>query len=381
MDFEWTDGERETRSRVAAALAEIGPDRIEQIETAGLEELERLVRDMQSVLARAGLLGLALAPEERADQLRLMAGQLEVARASGSLFLSVETTARLLGGLLASAGERALREELLPRLVRGELVGAVAISEPPETEDGCPAGLVARPDGGEWLLSGAKSFATNAPIADLLALSARDPEGRLVVAFVDAGHPGLEVGPRLATLGHRGLAVAALELDRVRLPAARVAGPFDGPGPLERLEVVEGLVLAVASVGLMERCLEAARAHAKAHRRGGRPVGHRQEVAFKLAEMLTLTQTAELLAYRAGWLHGAGDPEARAVVRCARVFTAESAERVASMAMQILAGQGYLFGNAVERSYREARYAPIVGPTSELTRMAIAEDVLARYRG
>ena len=96
--------------------------------------------------------------------------------------------------------------------------------------------------------------------------------------------------------------------------------------------------------------------------------------------MLTLTQTAELLAYRAGWLHGLGDREAATVIRCAQVFSAESAEKVASMAMQVLAGQGYLSGNVVERSYREAAYAGLAGATSGLCRMAIADDVLERYR-
>jgi alkylation response protein AidB-like acyl-CoA dehydrogenase len=96
--------------------------------------------------------------------------------------------------------------------------------------------------------------------------------------------------------------------------------------------------------------------------------------------MLTLQQTAQLLTYRAGWMYSNADPETTTLVHCAKVFSAEASERVSNLAMQIMAGQGYVWGNIVERAYRESKYAALAGTTSELARMAIAEDLLARYR-
>ncbi len=93
-----------------------------------------------------------------------------------------------------------------------------------------------------------------------------------------------------------------------------------------------------------------------------------------------MSQTAQLLAYRAGWLYAVGDTEARTVLHCAKVFTSESAEQVAAMGMQIMAGRGYISGNTIERAYRDAKFAGIAGSTCEVARMAIADDLLRRYR-
>jgi alkylation response protein AidB-like acyl-CoA dehydrogenase len=99
-------------------------------------------------------------------------------------------------------------------------------------------------------------------------------------------------------------------------------------------------------------------------------------VSFKLAEMLTLLQTAQLLAYRAAWMEETGDREAAVLAHCAKVFCTESAEKVASYALQIMGGQGYISGNPAEEGYREAKYLQIAGTSSEISRMKIADKVL-----
>jgi alkylation response protein AidB-like acyl-CoA dehydrogenase len=143
---------------------------------------------------------------------------------------------------------------------------------------------------------------------------------------------------------------------------------------------MQDLILTVASVGLMHRVMAFTKAHADSHTRGGRPVFRFQEIRFKIAEMLTLYQTAQLLTYRAAWLYSVADREAATVLHCAKVFSSETAEQVASMAMQILAGRGYISGNPVERAWRDANLAGIAGTTCEIARMSIADDLLGRYR-
>ena len=128
----------------------------------------------------------------------------------------------------------------------------------------------------------------------------------------------------------------------------------------------------------MRRALDGAKAHAGEHRRGGKPIVARQEVAFTLAEMLALTQAADLLVRRAAWMIGSGQAEADVVVRCAKVFCAETAERVTGAAMRVLAGSGCVEGNEVERAWRAAKTLAALGTTAEVSRMAIADELLAR---
>ncbi len=126
----------------------------------------------------------------------------------------------------------------------------------------------------------------------------------------------------------------------------------------------------------MKRSLDAALTFARGHASGNKPIIAYQEVGFKLAEMVTLFQTSQLLAYRAAWMAEAGDREAAVLAHCAKVFCTESAEEVASHALQILGGQGYIRGNPAEGGYRDAKYLQIAGTSSEISRMKIADNVL-----
>jgi len=116
--------------------------------------------------------------------------------------------------------------------------------------------------------------------------------------------------------------------------------------------------------------------YAKNHKSGNKPIIAYQEVGFKLAEMLTLLQTAQLLAYRAAWMAETVNRETSSLAHCAKVFCAESAEEVASQALQILGGHGYIGRNPVEEGYRNAKYLQIAGTSTEISRMKIADGVL-----
>ena len=131
------------------------------------------------------------------------------------------------------------------------MIGAVAVSEAEDAEDLSGFRTTAYQDGQEFILSGRKSFVTNGPIADCLAVVGNIGE-QPAVFLVENGLAGLIMGPRLQTLGYNGLAVAFIELDNVRIPRSRVLGPFDDQTPLDFLRGVEDMVLAVGSIGLMQ---------------------------------------------------------------------------------------------------------------------------------
>jgi alkylation response protein AidB-like acyl-CoA dehydrogenase len=332
-----------------------------------------------TLLAEAGYLIPGVGPQSRKDIVGLMAIQEELAQISGSLFLSVEVTARMFAGVVRGFGDPSKTGEMTERVQRGQAIGAVAVSEPAKPGFTGSIYTRARADKDCYVVSGEKDFVTNGPIADYLAVFGRI-EDKLAVFLVQPGDQGLCMSPRLKTLGYNGLAVCSLKLDEVVLSSERVLGPFDEDAALDFVRHTENLILCVASLGLMQRSIFSAKAHAARQEREGKSVIAHQEVRFKLAEMLTLLQSSQLLTYRAGWLYGNSDREAATLVHCAKVFTAEAAERVSGLAMQIMAGQGYLWGNPVERCYREAKYAALAGTTSERARMSIADDLLARYQ-
>lgn len=379
MNFDWNAQDLEFRKRVAAVFDDVSLPTPEDLEHAEVPHLKSITHEYLRKLSHAGYLGRAIGPAARSEALQLMAGQEEVARRSGSLFLATEASGRMFGGLLEGFGRGETIAGLLDGTLRGELIGAVAVTERPQP--GASAGFrtLSYQDGDFFVVNGEKGFVTNGPIADCIAVFGEVME-QPAAFLIEPETPGLTIGPRLRTLGYDGITVSTLKLNGVHVPRERVLGPFSDGSPLEFLRKVEDLTLTMASVGLMHRCVFEATRHSREHQRNGKPIFERQEVRFKLAEMLTFLQTSQLLAFRAGWMLSAGDSEAPTLVHCAKVFTAEAAEKVASMAMQILAGSGYVMDNPVERAYRESKYAALAGTTSELARMSIAEDLFKMHR-
>jgi alkylation response protein AidB-like acyl-CoA dehydrogenase len=350
MDFEIAEVERE-RARRAAALA-AGPEGSAAVAGAGLEARRRaLVAAQRSLAEAAGSVAAGLA----------------LARESVALFLAVEATRHLRDLLSALGGDLPPGE--LAALARGERVGSVALADA-----GAPAGLA--PSGAGWRLSGRKSFATNAPAADWIAVFA-EADGREALCLLSPGDAGVRIGEPMELMGLEGLLVSAVAVEKAWLPPERVLGPFGDRAASARYGRAADLSLAVAAAGLMRGVLGAANRSAHERQRDGRPLFARQEVAFKLAEVLALTEAAELLCHRADWLVRSADPEAGTVVRCAKVFCAESAERAASAALQVMGGEGYRKGSAAERGYRDAKGLALAGTTVELARMAIADALLS----
>ena len=329
-------------------------------------------------LADIGYLSVAVGPQACSETMKLLAGRTELARRDGSLFLAVETSGRVFGGLIHGFEPSDRVKDLGTALRRGDLIGAVAVSEPAEPGVASNLRTAAVEEDSDYIVNGRKSFVTNGPIADFIAVVGLVGD-RPAVFLVEQRQEGVVLGPRLETLGYNGLAVCTLELRSVRVSRDLVLGPFEDPAFLDFIHLEEDLALALASVGLMERVIAESKRYANTHERGGKPIFAHQEIRFKLAEMLTLCQTAQLLVYRASWLRTVSDPEATTLVCCAKVFAAEASESVANMGMQIMAGRGYLSGNVVEQAYRDAKYAALAGTTSEIARMSVADDLLSRY--
>ena len=372
MDFDWTRKEKLLRKQVKGLFGSEEREAASAMESAGVGELREITLRFQRELGELGYWDLVLGPGDDGLPLGLLAADGELARPSTSLFLALQAT-RLYAALASRNPDAEFGAQVLEPLRRGELVGAVALSEVDE------APVVGKPgDDGSYVLHGKKPYVSNGPIADWLAVSAR-ADGQAVLCFVRSDQEGLTRTERISTLGLKGLAVCGLELRGVRVPRTHALPPPEGEAALASLCRSHDLVLCFACVGLMQRSLEVSKAHARKHRRGGKPIIARQEIRFKMAEMLTLTRAADLLVRRAGWMGATRAPGADILVRCAKVFCSEKAEQVSSAAMQILAAQGFVSGNTIERAYRDVKGAAISGTTCEVARIAIADELLARY--
>ncbi len=341
--------------------------------------LEANLRDLLERLARTPYLALGLDGGAAGAALRAMRAGEVFATHTPSLFLAVETGTRRVAKLLEAFGTEGQRSAWLPRLLEGKRVGAVALSEGAMNMENDEFETEGRREKGRIVVHGIKHFVVNGPVADLFAVAGR-LDGRAAVFLLERDTPGLVAGERVETLGCDGMTCSMLELNGCVVEPDGVIGPMERQRLLDTLLRWEDLALVAASLGLMHAALETARTFANLHMTGGKPLVAYQEVAFKLAEMLAGYQAAQLLAYRAAWTVDVSPRQAGVLVSCAKVFCGETAEQVASSALQVLSGDGYVSGNPAERAYRAARYIQIAGRSSELSRMKIAGDVLGRRR-
>ena len=301
-----------------------------------------------------------------------------LASLSPSLFLSVEMSVRIFGSLIALYGSGEQKEQILPALREGMLIGTVGLTETGMSLENIAMETTGRAMGDFITLSGVKPYVLNGPVADIFAVAGKVEAEQTGFGFflVDRANVGLRIGPELPTVGFEGAVLSSITLDGCPLPQTSLIGPFEGDEVLKRLRTWEDQVLTIAALGLMQRSHKTALKYAREHESGGKPIIAYQEIAFRLAEMFTLLQTSQLLAYRAAWMDETGDREADILARCAKVFCSESAQEVANQAMQILGIQGYCCPNRAEEAYRDARYLQVSGTSSEISRMKIADGMM-----
>ena len=181
-------------------------------------------------------------------------------------------------------------------------------------------------------------------------------------------------------MGFRGSPTAELFLDNCKVSKDAVLGE-EGKGFIQAMQTTEygRIGMSLASLGIASACLELANKYSKERKAFGRPINRFQEISFKLADMLVLTDISRLLIYKAVWAKENSNPESAVLASCAKVFATEAATKVSNMAVQIYGGNGYMKDYAVERLYRDARLGEIGEGTSELLRILIAKDLISRY--
>lgn len=299
-------------------------------------------------------------------------------------FLSATSAAGATVRPIAKFGTAAQVERFVRPALGGEAIGAFAVTEAESGSDPLAVKLAATRDGDGWVLDGEKVWATNGPICDFaLVLAATKPEGGpngLSLFVIPADAPGFERGARVATMGHRGALVGPIRLNRCRVGADALVGPENaGFGMAMHAMQFGRLSACCGAIGLGETAMALSLGHALTRRAAGTKIIKHQEVAFKLSQMKMLTDTGRLITQYAAWCIDTGSAEASAMVSAAKIHTTEAATKIANFAMQIFAGAGYTAGHPIERLYRDAKLGELLFGTTEVHRVMLAQDTIARF--
>ncbi|RME84205.1 MAG: acyl-CoA dehydrogenase, partial [Caldilineae bacterium] len=282
---------------------------------------------------------------------------------------------------LALFGSEVLKERYLKPMARGEMLGALSLTEPGAGSD-LKGGVRTRAekDGGEWVINGSKMWMTNASVAGVMIVLVRtDPAGgshSLSQILVPADTPGVTVAPAERKMGLHGCKTHAVSFDNVRVPLDHLVGE-EGRGLQQTLTVLDGgrIGIGALSVGLAQAALEESVKYARERHTFGVPIAQHQAIQFKIADMATQIQAARLMVYHAAWLRDRGRPYSTAAAQ-AKLFATEMADRVCYEAIQIHGGYGYSAEFPVERLYRDNRLMTIGEGTSEIQRLVIARKIL-----
>ncbi|MCE1237899.1 MAG: acyl-CoA dehydrogenase family protein [Hyphomicrobiales bacterium] len=303
----------------------------------------------------------------------------EIAAGDGacSTILSVHNSVGC--GPIVKFGTEEQKRRFLPKLAAGEWIGGFALTEPHAGSDASDLKTRARRDGDRYILNGSKQFITSGKNADVVIVFAvTDPTAgkKGISAFiVPTSTPGYRVVRVEEKLGQHASDTCQLAFDDMEIPVELRLGA-EGEGYKIALSNLEGgrIGIAAQAVGMARAAFEAARDYARERVTFGRPIVEHQAIAFRLASMATEIEAARQLVLHAADLREAGEP-CLTEACMAKLFASEMAERVASAALQIHGGAGYMADYPVERIWRDVRVCQIYEGTSDIQRLVIARAV------
>jgi butyryl-CoA dehydrogenase len=349
-----------------------------------IDEERQIPNDLIGKMSDMGFLG-SFVPEEYGgaglDVLSYILVVEEVSRVCGSSGVFISAHSSLACDPILRFGTDAQKQEYLPDLATGRKIGCLLLTESDAGSDPSRIATTYRREGDGFIVNGSKLFVTNG--ADLgtgvlFATSDRTLKHRGISAFVvDLRSPGVVVLKNENKMGIRGTSTTAFAFDDLRLPAAGLLGQ-EGQGFKIAMETLNGgrIGIAAQALGIAEGAFDRALAYSKERRQFEGRLCDLQAIQFKLADMYSRIETSRLATYKAAWLKDSGATYALASALC-KVLASETATFVASEAIQIHGGYGYIVDYEVERMYRDARITEIYEGTNEVLRLVISKMLLA----
>ena len=354
---------------------------------AELDRTDQFPMHLWRKMGDMGLLGVTAAEQYGGADMGYLAHMVvmeEISRASASVGLSYGAHSNLCVNQIMRNGTDAQRARYLPKLISGEFIGALAMSEPDAGSDVVSMKLRAAAKGDRYVLNGSKMWITNGPDADVLVVYAKtDPDAgpKGITAFiVEKGMAGFSVAQKLDKLGMRGSHTGELVFKDCEVPSANILGALNGGVRVLMSGLdYERAVLAAGPLGIMAACMDAAVPYIHERKQFGRAIGEFQLIQGKIADMYTTLQACRAYCYAVGKrLDALGPGEHRSVRKDAAgviLYTAEKATWMAGEAIQILGGNGYVNEYPTGRLWRDAKLYEIGAGTSEIRRMLIGREL------
>ncbi len=348
----------------------------------------RFHAELVAELAEMGFLGIPVPEAYGGAGMSTMCYLLtveEIAKVSGSLALTLAAHTSLGTMPIVDFGTEEQKREFVPDLASGKYLGSFALTEPQAGSDSGATKTTATRDGDSYVLSGQKSWITNAGYAGSFVVTARTSAGRgsdgISAFLVRRGVPGFAIGEPEKKLGLHSSDSRPIFFDGCRVPAAQRLGP-EGEGFKFFMKTLDRgrIVIGAMALGLAEGALACSLRYAKERKTFGKEIATHQAIAFKLADMNTQIEAARHLIHQAARLKDAGQPFAREAAM-AKLFASEMAMRVTSDAIQIHGGYGYTREYHVERMFRDAKLCTIGEGTSEIQRLVISRSLVQEGLG
>ncbi len=376
LDFalgEMADAIRDTTRRFAS-------DRIAPL-AARIDEEDWFPTELWPEMGALGLHGITVAEEDGGlglGYLEHVVAQEEVARASASIGLSYGAHSNLCVNQIRRWANPEQKAKYLPKLISGEHVGSLAMSEAGAGSDVVSMKLKAEKVQGGYVLNGTKFWITNAPYADTLVVYAKTGEGsRGITTFlIEKDMPGFSIGQKIPKMGMRGSPTAELVFNDCEVPEENVMGPENGGvGVLMSGLDYERTVLAGIQLGIMQACLDVVLPYVRERKQFGKPIGAFQLIQAKVADMYVALNSARAYVYTVARNCDAGKTT-RFDAAGAILLASESAVKVSLEAIQALGGAGYTKDWPVERFMRDAKLLDIGAGTNEIRRMLIGRELI-----
>ena len=334
-------------------------------------------------LGELGLLGIFI-PEEYGGSgfgyAEYATALMELGKVCGGIGLSVAAHNSLCTGHIFYHGNEEQKRKYLPKLASGEWIGAWGLTEANTGSDAMRMKTTAVKDGDHWVLNGTKNWITHGLSGDVAVVLIRtgdllDSNG--ITAFIiEKGTPGFSAVKIKEKLGVRASETAELIFDNVRIPDSNVIGDV-GAGFKQAMQILDGGRVSIASLscGVARGAYEASVKYAKEREQFGKPIAHFQAIAFKLADMATEVEAAELLTFQAAYLKDNKKPVTKAGAY-AKYYASEVSVRCGNEAVLVMGGYGYTKEYPAEKFLRDAKLMTIGEGTSEIQKIVISREIL-----
>jgi alkylation response protein AidB-like acyl-CoA dehydrogenase len=347
------------------------------------DEAQHFPIDLMHKLGDQGYLGVLVPEEYQGSGLTYQAYITiieEISKVDSSIGLSVAAHNSLCTGHIMAFGNEEQKRKYLPKLATGEWIGSWGLTEPGTGSDAARMKCVAIEDGDDYILSGTKNWITHGKSSHVTVVIARTGElldSRGMTAFVvERGTEGFTAGKKENKLGMRASETAEMIFDNCRVPKSQILGEV-GEGFIQSMKVLDGgrISIAALSLGIAKGAYEASVKYAKEREQFGQPIANFQGISFKLADMATKIQAAELLTRKSGYLKDNGEKVTQ-LSAMAKYYASEICVQVATDAVQIHGGYGYTKDYPVEKFFRDSKLCTIGEGTSEIQKLVISRELL-----